>query len=107
MRDPFGHVIGDASNHHAARAVTDEDDIPQVLVLDDVDDVADVYFKPDFRPRQVPALAEPGQRRSKHLMPLRTQQRRQLFPASAAEPGRMDQYIGHLAVLQRSRTRGT
>jgi len=104
--DPFGHVIGGASNHHAARAVADEDDVAQVLVFDDVGDVADMYFKSDFRPRQVRALAEPGQRRSEHLVPLRTQQRRELFPAPAAEPSRMDQYIGHLVAIPRPRIRG-
>jgi hypothetical protein len=61
--DPLGQTIGDAGDHHPAGAVSDQDHTPQVLALQNLNDVLDMGLEADLGTSEVGAFAEPGERR--------------------------------------------
>ncbi len=73
-------------------AMPDENHPTQVLVGEDVRDVADVDLQADERVSQVGALTKGGERGGEHLMALRTQQRSDLLPTPPAMLGRVNQH---------------
>src|SRR5439155_1331042 len=57
LRDPVPRAVGHAGCDHAAVAVADQYDVPQVFISDDVEDVLNVRFEIDRRVSQMLALA--------------------------------------------------
>jgi hypothetical protein len=70
--------------------MTDEDDLLEVFIRQDVNEVLDVCLEPDPSMREMGALAEPSQRRGIHIVPGTTEQGGELFPTPAAMPGAVD-----------------
>src|SRR5262245_38390393 len=64
LPDPLGRAIGNARDDHATIAVTDQDDLAQVLERHHVDHIGDVHLKVDLWAEQMPSLADSGQCRA-------------------------------------------
>jgi hypothetical protein len=69
-RDPVRDAVGDRGDDHAAVALPDEHDIVEVVELEVLEHVLDVRPEVDGRRGEMTALAEPGQRRPRHLVTL-------------------------------------
>ena len=103
LGDPLRHLLGNARDHHAARAVADEDHAIEVLVLQDVDDVLDMGGQGNLRPGEVGAFAEAGQGGGVDRVALLAETRGHLVPAPTAEPCRMNQHERSLGARLRPR----
>ncbi len=81
---PLGPPIRDHRDDDACVAVTDENDVLQLLTLDNGDDVLAVRLQPDRRGEQMPPFAEARERRREHVVAGRAQPFGHLAPAPAA-----------------------
>ncbi len=86
MRQAVRHAIGNARGDESAIAVTDKDDIAEILVKEHGADVFDVMFQIDLRVRQMPSLTEPRERRREEIMSGCAHQRMHPFPHEACRP---------------------
>ena len=94
MRHPLAQPIGDAADHVAGIAVTDQHAAVERLPLDQPDDVLDVRGQPHLRAEQVGAVGEPGQRGREHPVAGSLQPGGDGRPAPAAMPGPVDEDEG-------------
>jgi hypothetical protein len=87
----LGGAIGSARDDRPRRTVSDEDDLAQFLMLQDVDDVGDVDVEADLGASEMPAFAESGQRGCDDRVASLREKRRKLLPEPRAMPGRVNQ----------------
>src|SRR5215472_350254 len=104
MSDQIRHSIGNTGDDHPAGAVTDQGDISQTLVLQEIDDVLDVGVEADFRASEMRAFAKAGERGGIDIVTPPTQQRGYLLPTPATKPSRMDQHERRLVAGPRHGT---
>jgi hypothetical protein len=90
VSDLLWRAIRDACNDHTGRTVADKNDVPQILVLQHVDDVSDVHFEADLGASEMTPFAESSQRGSEHEVPSLLQQRHDFLPEPRAMPGRVN-----------------
>ena len=103
-REALRYPVGDGGDHHAAVAVTNQDDLAQVFELDHRHDVGDVGLEIQVVAVQVGALTQSGQRRSEHVVATRAQAVGDPLPGPSAVPTAGDEQIGrHGARLRRTR----
>jgi hypothetical protein len=86
LRNAVPRAVGHAGCDHAAIAVADQDDVPQVFISDDVEDVLNVRFEIDRRVSQMLAFANTGLGRRDQAMPGCSHQRVHLFPCPSGRP---------------------
>src|SRR5437660_12178963 len=89
LRDPVPRAVGHAGCDHAAIAMADQHDVPQVFLSDDVEDVLNVRFEIDRRVGEMLALANAGLGRRDQAMPGGSHQRLHLFPCPSGRPRAM------------------
>ena len=65
MRQTVGRPVGDAGDHFPTVAVTHQDHVMQVFVVQDVDDVLHMGVQIDAGVCQMRAVTQTGQRRGK------------------------------------------
>jgi hypothetical protein len=70
MAHAVGSTVGGPGDDHATVAVTDQDRVAQIFVLQQGDDVVDVAVEVDTGAKQVRALCQTRQRRGVYLVPV-------------------------------------
>src|SRR5579862_2632531 len=99
MRNATGYLIDSTGNHHTPGAVADKHNVGQVLILNEIDDVADVDREVNFWTRQVYALAQARQCRRVYVVAGRAQECSNALKAPPAMPCTVYQYESRHALL--------
>ena len=89
--DPLADRGGNAGDHHAAIGMAADDHIGQVLILDHVDDIADMRRERDVIVGEMGALADAGMGRRVNVMPGGTQQARDTRVAPSPMPSAVNE----------------
>src|SRR6266567_8539813 len=93
LLDPLRRTIRNASNHHAAIAVTDQDHLTTILKGKHAHDIGYVHFEIDIGAQQMPPLAETGQRRGVDFVAGLTQKARHFPVTPPAVMAAMHEYV--------------
>jgi hypothetical protein len=94
LADPVGDPVGGTRDHHPAIAVTDQDDVAQVLEVQYRRDVLDVVAQVHLRIEQVGPLSQAGQGRRVDLVPLGAQDAGHPLIAPPAVAATVDEHVG-------------